>query len=35
MPRNGKAWHDGLFHTGDTAYRDEMGFLWYVGASTT
>ena len=27
----GKAWHDGLFHTGDTAYRDEMGFLWYVG----
>lgn len=26
-----KAWHDGLYHTGDTAYRDEMGFLWYVG----
>ena len=24
-------WHDGLYHTGDTAYRDEMGFLWYVG----
>ena len=27
----GRAWHDSLYHTGDTAYRDEMGFLWYVG----
>lgn len=26
-----RAWHDGIYHTGDTAYRDEMGFLWYVG----
>ncbi len=26
-----RAWHDGVYHTGDTAYRDEMGFLWYVG----
>ena len=25
------AWHDGLYHTGDTAYKDAMGFLWYVG----
>jgi len=24
-------WHDGLYHSGDTAYRDEMGFLWYIG----
>jgi acetyl-CoA synthetase len=24
-------WHDNLYHTGDTAYKDEMGFLWYVG----
>ncbi|MDR1735909.1 MAG: AMP-binding protein [Oscillospiraceae bacterium] len=24
-------WHDDLYHTGDTAYTDEMGFLWYVG----
>ncbi|MFZ5973885.1 MAG: AMP-binding protein [Bacillota bacterium] len=26
-----QSWHDGLYHTGDTAYKDEMGFLWYVG----
>ena len=24
-------WHDDLYHTGDTAYKDEIGFLWYVG----
>ena len=23
--------HDGLYHTGDTAWRDEDGYLWYVG----
>ena len=26
-----EAWHDGLYHTGDTAWRDEDGFYWYVG----
>ncbi|MBQ3864717.1 MAG: AMP-binding protein [Clostridia bacterium] len=26
-----EAWHNGLYHTGDTAYKDEEGFLWYVG----
>ncbi|MCL2817615.1 MAG: AMP-binding protein [Clostridiales bacterium] len=26
-----KIWHDDLYHTGDTAYKDEIGFLWYVG----
>ncbi len=26
-----KVWHEDLYHTGDTAYRDEHGFLWYVG----
>jgi len=25
------AWYDDLYHTGDTAYKDEMGFFWYVG----
>ena len=25
------AWHDGVYHTGDTAWRDEDGYFWYVG----
>ena len=25
------AWYDGYYHTGDTAWRDEDGFFWYVG----
>ena len=24
-------WHDDLYHTGDTAWRDEDGYFWYVG----
>jgi acetyl-CoA synthetase len=24
-------WHDGVFHTGDTAWRDEDGYYWFVG----
>ena len=24
-------WRDGFYHTGDTAWRDEDGFYWYVG----
>ena len=24
------AWHDGLYHTGDLAWRDEDGYYWYV-----
>ena len=26
-----EAYHDGLYHTGDTAYYDEDGYFWYVG----
>ena len=26
-----ESWHDGYYHTGDTAWRDEDGFYWYVG----
>ena len=25
------SWHDGYYHTGDTAWKDEDGYLWYVG----
>ncbi len=24
-------WYNGYYHTGDTAYMDEDGYLWYVG----
>ncbi len=26
-----EAWHDGYYHTGDTAWCDEEGYFWYVG----
>jgi acetyl-CoA synthetase len=25
------AWHDGLYHTGDMAWRDEDGYYWFEG----
>lgn len=28
---NTHAWRFGCYHTGDTAYRDEDGYYWYVG----
>ena len=29
--KTAEAWHDGAYHSGDTAWRDEEGYLWYVG----
>lgn len=29
--RTGSVWFDGLYHTGDVAWRDEDGYYWYVG----
>ncbi len=29
--RTKEAWHDGMYHTGDVAWRDEDGYFWYVG----
>ncbi len=29
--RTAEVWHDGWYHTGDTAWRDEDDFYWYVG----
>ena len=26
-----RAWHDGAYHTGDVAWRDEDGYFWFVG----
>lgn len=25
------SWHDGYYHTGDLAWRDEDGYFWFVG----
>ena len=29
--RTDAVWHDGMYHTGDLAWRDEDGYYWYVG----
>ena len=29
--RTKEVWHDGMYHTGDVAWRDEDGYYWYVG----
>ena len=28
--KTSEAWYDGMYHTGDTAWRDEDGYFWYV-----
>ena len=29
--KNKESWYDGFYHTGDTAWKDEDGYFWYVG----
>ena len=29
--KTNEVWHDGYYHTCDTAWRDEDGYFWYVG----
>ena len=29
--KTGGVWHDGFYHTGDMAWRDEDGYYWFVG----
>jgi len=26
-----RVWHDGVYYTGDMAWRDEDGYFWFVG----
>ncbi|MEG0691973.1 MAG: AMP-binding protein [Oscillospiraceae bacterium] len=29
--KTSQVWGNGVYHTGDTAYRDEDGYYWYIG----
>lgn len=29
--KTNNVWHDGVYHTGDVAWKDEEGYFWYVG----
>ncbi len=29
--RTNEAWHDGIYYTGDIAWKDEDGYFWFVG----
>lgn len=29
--RTAEVWYDNMYHTGDTAWKDEDGYYWYVG----
>jgi acetyl-CoA synthetase len=31
--RTRDSWHDGYYYTGDTAWKDEDGYFWFVGRS--
>ena len=31
LEKTNESLHDGFYHTGDTAWRDEDGYFWYVG----
>lgn len=26
-----RVWHDDVYHTGDVVYRDEHGYMWFIG----
>ena len=28
---NQRKWHDGIYHTGDLAWRDDDGYFWFIG----
>lgn len=30
-PLTNRAWHDGVYYTGDMAWKDEDGYYWFVG----
>ncbi len=29
--KTNETWHNGFYHTGDVAWKDEDGYFWYVG----
>jgi acetyl-CoA synthetase len=31
LPLTKRVWHDGVYYTGDMAWRDEDGYFWFVG----
>ena len=31
IDKTNEVWHDGFYHTGDLAWKDEDGYFWYIG----